>query len=546
MTSIINPNIRNLFNKKKQYKAFNATKIMRQTMSEGYEDDSDDSYEPEYMYYDAMGRPYLDTVVQRTTNLGDIIKKIQDDEDERDRNMYYFNELVFDSLDKPDESCPAVFTIDASSWVASMASYRSKMEQDKKDAELVEFNLQNDKKDAEFREKELDFIVSRLPKFSAIMLKRMADESAEIARIAAIPKASSKFYTDTNKSNESRSAVWGHRRNGGGNTKKTVLVALPGQLSAEAMSKIRDKKYKKLVELVALEAQKSRQLKRDNKKEKNYIEETKRLEKIKEINMRMSAKPVIKKDVVVVEETEFQIFQREQVENFVSRQKLMIPVVVNKAVRTFDELVIETTNNKLVKVEVKIKDGWNKVETKSTNKKKTTEDTLVRMFYDDKSRNPVRPPQVPFSMLCISVIDNVKCRHGKRCKFAHNPSQMNISPCGFGDRCRNTKLVSGKWVNGPGRTCMFSHPGEEVDKVALCLRMGMKKELIPIVVNKKCVVPHVDERVIPRVLNQTRVLNQPAWKVNPSRVFKVTKTTLNSVISEIVSLKITDVVLQFV
>jgi hypothetical protein len=502
---------------------------------EGSDDEGSD--ELQYRYYDAMGRPYLDSVIQRPNILNEIIKEREEEERVRnEQDIPCFDEVVFTSLKNPDESCPARFISDTSTWAESLASYRLKIAQDKADAEISEFTLFDEQRAAECKKMELDLIVSRLPKFPTLTLKRMADEAAEVARIAAISSASSKYYTaKKTQSNKAGGAVWGHRRNGGGKGKKVErMVALPGQLSEQAMSRIRDEKYKKLVVISDLEAKSSRQLKRGNKKEKDVFDRQKRLDKEEEIRTRMSVMSLGEPEVVpeVVEETDWQKFKRHELQTVISKQKCLLSVASVEGVKhTFDELVM-STKDKSVAVEPKVRDGWNTVVTKSITKRKSTENTLVRMFYDDPSKSvnkgrPVGGAPVPFSRLCMSVIESVKCRHGKRCKFAHSPSQLNISPCGFGDRCKNAKCVAGKWVNTPGRKCMFSHPGEEVDKVAFCLRLGMKKELtVPV---------------------KRLVVNTPKCEVEcVDGVFNVTSSNLDSVIREIVASKITDVVLRFV
>lgn len=78
--------------------------------------------------------------------------------------------------------------------------------------------------------------------------------------------------------------------------------------------------------------------------------------------------------------------------------------------------------------------------------------------------------------MCNSVKSNKPCRHGKRCRFAHNVSELTIRECRFGEGCRFVKsdIVKGcvNNVGKAGRVCEFKHPSESTSQYYQ--RMGIK------------------------------------------------------------------------
>jgi len=57
-----------------------------------------------------------------------------------------------------------------------------------------------------------------------------------------------------------------------------------------------------------------------------------------------------------------------------------------------------------------------------------------------------------YTKLCISVENNIKCKYGNKCNFAHSLDELVVNNCRFGDRCNN------KYV------CKFKHPLESKEK----------------------------------------------------------------------------------
>lgn len=495
MTSVIsnpnmlpfgNPHLSQVFSKRKRkFKSFNASSIMS-----GLQYNSDESDyeldEPEYQYYDGAGRPYLDTLI---------------------RPLSLFQKHLMNPPSKPEEyippldpnwqpsytclatnvTCPSSFVDRFPTWTQAVSEYNKHLEKLAEEEKMKNFVDFNEKKDKELIEQEHRNFMARLPRFSKAYLERMEKEKNK--PVAAF--ASDKFYG--RKPTSSSRTAWGHRRNGGGKGKKTErMVAMPGQLSQKYLSKcVRDTKYKSLIVSTDNEAKQMRKVKREHAKEKCKIELEKRQERMREmekvkIENQNAVKPVEEK-----EETDYQRYQREQmemvrrvhVEKIKEQDNLVVPVVK----KTFDELRDESVKVENV-LSVKSKcNEWSTVKSKITTNKEKMEKQIVDCLY---SNRPTTTRGVAmrkmgemkkggqFSRLCKSVLTNTKCPHGIRCKFAHNPEQLNVSPCVFGAECRHVSCEAGKWVNKGTRLCSFAHPGEENDRHLFCTRIGMKTNAI--------------------------------------------------------------------
>lgn len=99
-----------------------------------------------------------------------------------------------------------------------------------------------------------------------------------------------------------------------------------------------------------------------------------------------------------------------------------------------------------------------------------------------ESRNVIKHVPTPAvektvqpSMFCRSSIKGYKCKHGTRCRFAHDHTQIAPKQCMFGERCKKIKIQNGIVTNSDDRVCTYIHGEEEV--VEFCKRMGVKKYL---------------------------------------------------------------------
>jgi hypothetical protein len=65
--------------------------------------------------------------------------------------------------------------------------------------------------------------------------------------------------------------------------------------------------------------------------------------------------------------------------------------------------------------------------------------------------------------MCDSIINGQKCRHGTRCRFAHNGQELKIRECTFGKKCKFVKCTRGGYINKMGKfnkVCNCIHPDE--------------------------------------------------------------------------------------
>lgn len=66
--------------------------------------------------------------------------------------------------------------------------------------------------------------------------------------------------------------------------------------------------------------------------------------------------------------------------------------------------------------------------------------------------------------LCLSVVKKTKCFHGKKCRFAHDYS--NLKQCNFGEKCKKIVVVKTnpdgtiELKNKDGANCNFKHEKE--------------------------------------------------------------------------------------
>ena len=450
--------------KRKRYGS-NATRKMNSLYPREWDEEDDDSIETlEFEYCDVMGRPYLDTLVRPESILQEIIANLA--REKKEAELIEFKEImsldpsIFTSLTNPDESCPESYLKEFGDWDEAISAYRNDLSKKCMDECMDECTREFDEADMKNKELckkvEMERLLASLPRFSKAMLARMKKAEEENERNKVV-RASSTFYTT--KSNTTQgSNVFGHRRSGGGKkgrqAKNARLVAKVGTIS---LSSIRDEKYKELITLTDEVAKQERKVRRQNTKARNEEEDEKRSIITSEIMRRVelardNTPPPI---VEVVEETEWQKFKRNELNDAIKQQK----IVLESSPLKYTEFVSTTVE---------------RVSSKPTQQKTKTEilqDELTRSLYRDSVRrkDPVTRV-VTCTRLCRSFTNGGACPHRDKCMFAHSLNEYNPIVCSFGVRCRNTTCKDGSWENTGGRVCTFIHPNE--DKAKYCTRIG--------------------------------------------------------------------------
>lgn len=427
--------------------------------------------EPSYEYCDASGNPYLDTIIP--SKLSYVLLDENDMyEDEPILDLTDDNRTMLTDLSNSSERCPMRFLNTGVSWRSAVGAYTKELAEIKKVEDLAEFTEFNEKNEADVLRQAHELKLASLPKFPKAMLERMKKEAEEASKVK--PNASTKFYTwkvGAKSSNTSHTA-WGHRRNGGGKGKVQTLSEMN---SEKAISELAAKK----------------RLRQQANKEQAEVDAYRRAEKMKTLEIQKIAyQPVVVVEtpvVVVVEETDFQKFRREEMAAFNTK---LAPVI---------DYIVDTVPVKTEKTELK----WSKVDAKQTKSEKLASKIANMLFVQPpkKSRTGAINKLADMkgcggemrSRLCKSVMpgSSKKCPHGIRCKFAHSPEQLNVKGCVFGDRCNFVRKGVDSWENTKSKICQFGHPGEETDKASFCKRIGMvicQEVTPPVVVPQQPVV----------------------------------------------------------
>ncbi len=75
--------------------------------------------------------------------------------------------------------------------------------------------------------------------------------------------------------------------------------------------------------------------------------------------------------------------------------------------------------------------------------------------------------------MCSSVVNNTRCKHGSKCRFAHSVDELKIATCVFGAGCRFVVCQpDGTWAQKGDRGCNCIHPDES--KENFYSRCGIK------------------------------------------------------------------------
>lgn len=515
---------------------------------------SDFYSETDYEYVDAMGNPYINTNIP--SRLSAICETIEEDEPILDLSHDQLTMLV--SLSNSNDRCPMRCMNDGASWGSAVNAYNEELADIKKADDLADFTEFNKKSDEDIIKHKSDILLASLPKFPKAMIERMKKEAEEIAMKR--PNASKKFYTwkkGVTSSATSRTA-WGHRRSGGGKGKVQTLSEMN---SEKAISELATKK----------------RIRQQANKEKAEVESFRIAEKMKTLEIqKIALTPIIEEQAQEpVEETDFQRFRREEMESFNTKSAPIIDYVVAKPKAKTDEkwtkVDVKQTKNEKIAMGI-----MRSLCMKPTNNRTGAMNKLAGM---KKGGGEMR------SRLCKSVMPggNRKCPHGSACKFAHAPSQLNIKGCVFGERCNFVTKDGDGWKNTKSKVCQFGHPGEENDKPSFCKRIGMicLEVTPPIVicaksksVEKKAsyrtnisystvvkpvvVVKPEPDCVRPIVVKPEPIVVRPetayvrpnisysAVVVTPPRIFKIHKDQIGRTMRYILSMKLTNVQIEFI
>jgi hypothetical protein len=320
----------------------------------------------------------------------------------------------------------------------------------------------NEIKGKECAEEANRLFMSKLPKFPLAMREKMKAEAEEMA--LAKLAASDKFYTwmkGAQATSQSRTA-FGHRRNGGGKTKKASEIIFNKMNSDDAVAeraaakRVRQHANKEKAEAVAI---------------KHAEVMTRMLAQKAELEV---PKEVV--EVVVQEETEWQVFKREELE------------AVRSKLRTKTE---ETDYKFEVKLIVKkpVDEGWTKVDKNAVKNNKAALALTIALYTTPLEMAVAKKPmskKVTYTLMCSSVAKNEKCPHpvGK-CNFAHCAEELKPRVCANAC-CKFIKRIGEKVVNKGFKVCAYLHEGET--KTNLCHRIGVRGEdakIAPIIVVEK-------------------------------------------------------------
>ncbi len=314
--------------------------------------------------------------------------------------------------------------------------------------------------------------ISKLPRFSTAMLKRMQATNDLASKV----KANDKFYTwkkGVTASNTSHTA-WGHRRNGGGKGKK------------ESIS-IKDTSEKAKIAKAA--AKRVRQENNKEKREKEMIRHKEIMVRLTEQKKALEEKEV-KEEVKeeVNEETEEEKQRKKKIEEYNDFKRNELDSFRVKVV----DISYETSTSEKSKP---VDEGWKKV-TKVASKQEKKALHLRKLFYEKKPEEETVIAKAvkkvswtkakKATLMCRSVAKGEKCPHPPgKCNFAHSPEELNPKNCANGGCCKFIKRIGSKYINRGRKVCAYLHEGES--KFNLCKRIGVKMEEVickPVIADK--------------------------------------------------------------
>lgn len=296
-------------------------------------------------------------------------------------------------------------------------------------------------------------MLSKLPKFSTAMLKRMEEATKESST-----EASDKFYTwrSGNKASSTSHTAWGHRRNGGGKGKKESL----NEMNSEKAAADR------------IAARKIRQKANKEERERQAVKDAENLARVTAyVEANKAVAPVV--EVVAVEETDYQKFKREELETF--RVKVIdleyvsdLPPPPVKE-REGDWKIIETGRKRATKLEKEFTSSLFTTAKAGMTDNVVVPEEVVKVHWKKAKKA---------SMMCRSVVKGEACPHPEgKCNFAHNFEELSPKCCA-NSSCRFVKRVGEKFINKGKKLCLFKHEGET--KIQFCQRIGVKCPAQPI------------------------------------------------------------------
>lgn len=310
----------------------------------------------------------------------------------------------------------------------------------------------NEAKDKECAEEANRLFMSKLPKFPKAMLERMKVEAEKVALVKL--SASNKFYTwmtGAKASAQSRTA-FGHRRNGGGKSKAASEIIFKKMNSDEAVA----------------ERAVAKRIRQKANKEKAEEVTSKYAEVMKRMLVQKAEMEVPKEvfEVVVIEETDWQVFKREELEAVRSKLRTKTDEINYEA-----KPVVQKT----------VESGWTKVDSKAVKNDKTAFALAVALYKNKRieskkalaiavEKKPMSE-KVTYTLMCSSVAKNEKCPHPEgKCNFAHCAEELKPRVCA-NVCCKFIKRIGEKVVNKGFKMCAYIHEGET--KMSMCNRIGV-------------------------------------------------------------------------
>ena len=196
-------------------------------------------------------------------------------------------------------------------------------------------------------------------------------------------------------------------------------------------------------------------------------------------------------------------------------------------------VAVVTRRKKIKRVPLDIQFGKGIIDTardrrKETDPKYATRCEAFETLADKKEQ------EVAFARtrMCNSVDTGKRCRHGKRCRFAHSIEELTVRECKFRDGCRfiTPDEVKGcvNSVGKAGKPCGFKHPCES--DAQYYARLGLKTKVAvvaevepvrltlnkPVKVYKAPVAPWAKKQVVERKpVESKRRVRKSRWDERP-------------------------------
>jgi len=130
-------------------------------------------------------------------------------------------------------------------------------------------------------------------------------------------------------------------------------------------------------------------------------------------------------------------------------------IIVKEIIKEKPKVTVELITNKVKEEEIikEVKDNaWIEIKKQVKNTPPPVQSPPV----------PVKAPSVvnQKSQMCRSYTMKTKCPHGVKCRYAHNPNELNVNNCGYGSNCKLVKIISNEYMNSGTKCCIYKHPNE--------------------------------------------------------------------------------------